>query len=241
MPYSVGASARPLSSGGLRGPCRVHPADILNTPVLELGPAGLQARAELLDAIRALQQRCPNEYFRSANASVLLPDTAGHILVTARGLVRDITENDFGVVTPAGEVVSGYLGSRVLAVADMHLHAYRRPGVRAVFHTHSANATAFAVAHRPIPPHYEPLLKQGQTVEIPITHYGDRNSGAMVNEIDALLEAHAQTRAVLLANHGLLVFHESARKTSDLLATIDEAAALFIRSAALGGSKPIPV
>jgi L-fuculose-phosphate aldolase len=218
----------------------VHPGT-LQTPALQLGSAGLKARAELLDAIHTLQQRSPGEYFRSANASVLLPDMPGHILVTARGLVRDITENDFGVVTLEGKVVSGYLGPRVLSVAEMHTHAYRKPEVGAVFHTHSINATAFAVAQRPIPPHYEPLLKQGQAVEIPVTRYGDRNSGAMVHEIDALLADHPQTRAVLLANHGLLVFHENARKAADLVATIDEAAALFIRAAALGGSKPVPV
>lgn len=206
---------------------------------LDLDAAGRRARAELLDAIHYLRDHGVLQFGGSANASVRLPGTEDRVLVTARGLPADITEEDFGIVTLGGEFVGGKLGKGVRSVIAMHTHAYRRPGVQSVIHTHSAYATAFAVAHKPIPPHYEPLLNRGQRVEIPVSTYGDRNSGEMVDQLDQLLEEHADTRAVLIANHGLLVFHESPAKAASLVVTVDEAAALFLRAAAIGGSRPI--
>lgn len=206
---------------------------------LELGPQGRVLRQQLLDAIHFLHISGILTNGRSANASVRLTDTPDHVLVTARGLPKDITEEDFGIVTLEGEFVSGKLGKGVRSVISMHTHAYKRPGVGSVIHTHSLNATAFAVAQKPIPLHYEPLLTRGQTVPIPVSPYGDRNSGGLVSVLDSFLAKHPETRAALLANHGVLVFDETPEKAAQLAVTIDEAAGIFIRAAALGGSQPI--
>jgi L-fuculose-phosphate aldolase len=127
----------------------------------------------------------------------------------------------------------------VLFLFSINTHANTRPGVGSVIHTHSLNATAYAVAHKPIPLHYEPLLTRGQTVPVPVSPYGDRNSGGLVSVLDGFLAEHPETRAALLANHGLLVFDETPEKAAQLAVTIDEAAGIFIRAAALGGSQPI--
>ncbi|MEP9375942.1 class II aldolase/adducin family protein [Aquabacter sp. CN5-332] len=206
---------------------------------LALGPEGKRIRSEVLEAVRHLRARGAIAAGSAANFSALLPDAPGHVLITSRGLPADLSEEDFGVVTLDGEFVSGRLGGGIRSVIAMHTHAYSRPGVTAAIHTHSPHATAFAVAHKPIPPYYEPLLTRGQTVEIPVTTYGGRNSGELVNRIDGLLAEHPETRAILLANHGLLVFHETPKKAAELTAIIDEAAALFIRAAAIGGAQPI--
>jgi ribulose-5-phosphate 4-epimerase/fuculose-1-phosphate aldolase len=206
---------------------------------LTLGPEGQRIRAEVLDAVRHMRARGVIEAGSAANFSALLPDTPGHVLITSRGLPADLGEEDFGVITLDGAFVNGRLGSGIRSVIAMHTHVYSRPGVTAAIHTHSPHATAFAVAHKPIPLHYEPLLTRGQTVEIPVTSYGERNSGALVNRIDSLFADYPETRAILLANHGLLVFHETPKKAAELVATIDEAAALFLRAAAIGGSQPI--
>ena len=144
----------------------------------------------------------------------------------------------FGVVTLDGDFVSGKLGKGVRSVIAMHTHAYKRPGVGAVIHTHSVNAAAFAVAHQPIPIHYEPLVTRGQKVPVPVSPFGKRNTGGLVGQLDGFLATQPDTRAVLLANHGLLVFDETPLATAQLASTIDEAAAIFIRAQALGGSKP---
>ena len=209
----------------------------LDAGALKLSPAGREARVQLLAAIRYLQSVGVSGV--AANASLRLPDDPTRVLITSRGMPLDLTEDDFGIVDLDGSFVSGRLGPGIRSVIAMHTNAYARPGVNAVIHTHSVNATTFAVAHKPIPVHYEPLITRGQTVEIPVTGYGFRNSGAMVEKLDTLLARNPETRAVLLANHGLLVFHETAKKAADLVAVIDEAAGLIIRAVALGGSKPI--
>jgi ribulose-5-phosphate 4-epimerase/fuculose-1-phosphate aldolase len=206
---------------------------------LVLDEEGKRRRAELIEAIASLHEKGVLQFGGSANASVRLSPNSDEILVTARGLPRDLTEEDFGIVRLDGSFVGGKLGKGVRSVIAMHTHAYRRPEVGAVIHTHSANATAFAVAHKPIPPYYEPLLNRGQKTAVPVSPYGDRNSGGLVHQLDAFLQEHPDTQSVLLANHGLLVFAENARKAADLTVTIEEAAALFIRAEAIGGAQPI--
>lgn len=204
---------------------------------LHLGEEEKRQRAELISAILILHDRGAIQFGGSANASVRLAGNPDHILVTSRGLPRDIGENDFGVVSLSGEFIGGTLGKGIRSVIEMHTHAYKRPGVGAVIHTHSPYATTFAVAHKPIPAHYEPLLNKGQKVTIPVSTYGDRNSGEMVGKLDTLLEEHGETRAVLLANHGLLAFHDTPTKTAELVVSIEETAALVLRASLLGGSQ----
>ncbi|PYE22334.1 L-fuculose-phosphate aldolase [Rhizobium sp. PP-CC-3A-592] len=204
---------------------------------LHLDENGRRQRAELISAILLLHDRGAIQFGGSANASVRLSENPDHILVTSRGLPRDISEDDFGIVSLSGDFIGGALGKGVRSVIQMHTHAYKRPGVGAVIHTHSPYATTFAVAHKPIPAHYEPLLNKGQRVTIPVSTYGDRNTGEMVGKLDALLEEHSETRAVLLANHGLLAFHETPTKTAELVVSIEETAALVLRASLLGGSQ----
>ena len=212
----------------------------LSGSALALGPRDSLLRTALIEAVRYLHERKALDFGGAANASVRLLDQPDSVLVTARGLPRDLGEDDFGIVTLDGDFVRGRLGKGIRSVIAMHTHAYRRPGVNAAIHTHSPYATVFAVAHQPIPAgHYEPLVNRGQRVDIPVSAYGDRNSGEMVGKLDQVLEENPDTRAVLLANHGLLVFHDDVGKAAELLVTIDEAAALFLRAQALGGSRPL--
>lgn len=206
---------------------------------LKLGPADRLLRAELLSEIARLHARGALAHGGAANASIRLPDSPDTILVTARGLPTDIGEDDFGIVTLDGEFVAGRLGKGVRSVVEMHTHAYRRQDVGAVFHTHSTHATAFAVAHKPIPVHYEPLRNRGQRVDVPVTPYGDRNSGGLVNSLDAFIGQHPETNAVLLANHGLLVFSDTPSRAADLVIAIEETAALVLLAERIGGSKPL--
>ncbi|MBP7564390.1 MAG: class II aldolase/adducin family protein [Burkholderiaceae bacterium] len=210
---------------------------IAGTP-LALGPRDAQLRAQVLHQVGLLHERGALQG-GAANIAVRLEDADGHVLITARGLPRDLGPEDFGVVTFDGEFVAGRLGKGIRSVIGMHLLALSRPGTRMSIHSHSPYATAFAVAHRPIPPHYEPLYNRGQRVEIPVTRFGERDNGDLVAQIGALLAEHPDTRAVLLANHGVLAFHESVAQAADLLASINDAAAVFIHAQALGGAQPM--
>lgn len=212
-------------------------APVTGSPLV-LGPRDRALRDELLDAAALLHDRGALQG-GAANAAVRLVDAPGNVLITSRGLPRDLGETDFGVVTLDGEFVAGKLGKGIRSVIGMHLLACRQPGAGASFHAHSPYATAFAVAHRPIPPHYEPLINRGQRVEIPVTRFGERDNGDLVTQIGAVLETHPATRAVLLANHGVLAFHEDIAKAAELLAAINEAAAVILYAQGIGGSRPI--
>jgi ribulose-5-phosphate 4-epimerase/fuculose-1-phosphate aldolase len=196
-------------------------------------------RDELIEAVHYLHAHGALQNHGSANFSALLPDSPGRVLLSAKGLPADISAADFGVVTREGEFVGGRLGPGVQKIIRMHTLAYDRPDVTSVLHTHSYHATAFALAQKAIPPHYEPLVNRGQTVEIPVAPYRQRNNGDLGDSVRALLAQHPDTHAVLLANHGVLAFSDGPLRTAELVAVIEEAATLEIYAASLGGSKAI--
>ncbi|MDQ2895982.1 MAG: class II aldolase/adducin family protein [Actinomycetota bacterium] len=104
----------------------------------------------------------------------------------------------------------------------MHTCPYAaRENIGAVIHTHSTHATAFAVAHEPLPCAYEPLLRYGAKV-IPVAEWAPRGSRQAVNGILAAISEHPH--AVLLANHGLLAFAHDPLNAARLVRAIEEAA-----------------
>ena len=209
---------------------------------LELDTTDAQARAELLEAVAQLHHAAVLPFTGSSNGSVRLRTRPDHILLSARGLRSDLSTADFGVVDLDGELVSGWLDAHVQPVIGMHLEVYRaHPEANAVLHTHSTNATAFAVARRPIPLDYEPLLYRGLVQEIPVTAFGRRSRGDLVGRVAEALEAHRATKALLLANHGLLAWDSSPLSAATLVVTIEEAAAIILAASPLGGSQAIPI
>jgi L-ribulose-5-phosphate 4-epimerase len=218
------------------------PREDLDGGPLKLTAADERARADLLAAASQLHDAGVLPLTGSSNGSVRLASNPERILLTARGLRADLSDEDFGVVELDGTLVSGWLDSHVQPVIGMHTTVYRRhPHAGAVLHTHSLNATAFALAQRPIPLHYEPLLYRGQLQEIPVTDYGRRDRGDLIGRVADTIEAHPATKAILLANHGLLAWDSSPQTTATLIVTIEEAAAVTLKAAAVGGSKAIPL
>lgn len=125
------------------------------------------------------------------------------------------------------------------AVVAMHTAMYQdSPDVGCVVHTHSPYATAFAVANRSIDCWIEALAMFGLADGVPVAGYGPRGSDQAVANIRAAVRPGVP--AVLLANHGVLVFH----RTSDLAilvgGVVEEAAQAAINAASLGGPVAIP-
>jgi L-ribulose-5-phosphate 4-epimerase len=218
------------------------PLEDLDGGPLKLTAADERLRDDLLAAVGQLHDAGVLPLTGSSNGSVRLASNPQHILLSARGLRADLRDEDFGVVDLDGALIGGWLDSHVQPVVGMHTTIYRRRAqAGAVLHTHSLSATAFALAHRPIPLHYEPLLYRGQLQEIPVTDYGRRDRGDLIGRVTDTIEAHPQSKATLLANHGLLAWDSTAQTTATLIVTIEEAAAITLKAAALGGSQPIPL
>ena len=138
-----------------------------------------------------------------------------------------------------GTLLEGQLPPIQGAVVAMHTAMYHdRPDVGCVVHTHSPYATAFAVANRPIDCWIEALAMFGLADGVPVAAYGPRGSSEAVSNIRRAVRPGAS--AVLLANHGVLVFHRTPELAILIGGVVEEAAQAAINAMALGGPVEIP-
>lgn len=172
-----------------------------------------------------------------ANLSARL---SGDRFLLTPGFVTGLRADQVAVVGMDGRAI-GQMVAASTEIVNMHGVVYRaRPDVGAVLHTHSPAATAFAVAHRPLPCRTETMLRFGQAEEVPVVPWGPRGSDVSVRGIAGLLDARPTTSAVLLANHGLLVFGADPRQAADLLIAIEESAEAELAARILGGAVDFP-
>ncbi|WP_371656371.1 MULTISPECIES: class II aldolase/adducin family protein [unclassified Streptomyces] len=165
----------------------------------------------------------------------------GESLLLTPGFVHGLRPEQLATVSFDGQVLAGELQSVSAEIIAMHSAVYRaRPHVGAIIHTHSPSATAFAVAHRPLPCRTEPMLRFGQAEDVPVVPWGPRGSDVSVRGIADVLERCPTTSAVLLANHGLLVFGPDSAATAHLVVAIEESAEAEIAAAAIGGAVDFP-
>ncbi len=174
------------------------------------------------------------------NASVRLPDGQS-MLITGVSSLLNTTPDSLAVLDLDGNVLDGRLASTSAEITGMHAIVYRvRPDVGAVIHTHSPAVTTYAMAHKPLPIHYEGLLRMGVSEDIQVAPWGPRGSPESIGHIESTLAAHPDARAVLLANHGLLAFGETPAAAAQLIIAMEEAAEMMLLADRIGGSQPFP-
>jgi L-fuculose-phosphate aldolase len=138
-----------------------------------------------------------------------------------------------------GTLLEGELPPIQGAVVAMHTAMYTDdPDVGCVLHTHSPYATAYAVAHRPIGCWVEALAMFGLPTGVPVAGYGPRGSDQAVANIRAAITPGCP--AVLLANHGVLVFHRTPELAIIVGGIVEEAAQAGINAGSIGGPVEIP-
>ncbi len=138
-----------------------------------------------------------------------------------------------------GTLLEGNLPPIQGAVVAMHTAMYSDSAeVGCVLHTHSPYATAYAVAHQPIGCWNEALAMFGLPTGVPVAGYGPRGSDEAVANIRTALTPGVP--AVLLANHGVLVFHRTPDLAIVVGGIVEEAAQAGINAANLGGPVEIP-
>lgn len=193
----------------------------------------------LIQAAKMLFEAGVMQHSGHGNMSVRV-DT-DRIVITAGGTIRNLTADDFAVVTLGGKVLEGRLDPVAAEIVDMHAGVYRtREAVGSVIHTHSPAVTSFAVANKPLPNAYEAMLRFGFTSEVPVAPWAPRGSKESVSNIIDQLRGHPDTPAVLLGNHGLLAFQDDPVSTARLIVNMEEGAEAVLRARLLGGEKPFP-
>ena len=172
------------------------------------------------------------------NVSVRVPGAA-EMYFTAGPSLRNHPASSVVRVGLDGTLLDGDLPPIQGAVVAMHTAMYAdHPDVGCVLHTHSPFATAYAVAHRPIGCWVEALAMFGLASGVPVASYGPRGSEQAVAGIRAAVTPGVP--AVLLANHGVLVFHRTPELAILVGGVVEEAAQAGINAASLGGPVEIP-
>jgi L-ribulose-5-phosphate 4-epimerase len=172
------------------------------------------------------------------NVSVRVPG-AEEMYFTAGPSLRDHPASMVVRVGLDGTLLEGDLPPIQGAVVAMHTAMYAdHPDVGCVLHTHSPYATAYAVAHRPIGCWVEALAMFGAPSGVPVAGYGPRGSDEAIANIRAAVTPGVP--AVLLANHGVLVFHRTPDLAILIGSVVEEAAQAGINAAGLGGPAEIP-
>lgn len=189
--------------------------------------------AELLFDSRVMQH--------SGHGNISARLAKDRMLLTGRGNIEGLTGDDLAMVSFEGEVFEGSIDSSTAEIVAMHAGIYQtREQAGSIIHTHSPHVTAFALAHEPLPCAYEALLRFGVTDVIPVADWAPRGSEESVANIVEQVESHPGTLAVLLANHGLLAFHEDPIRTARLIMVMEEAAEMTLGARGIGGEKPFP-
>ena len=172
------------------------------------------------------------------NVSVRVPG-AEEMYFTAGPSLRGHSASAVVRVGLDGTLLEGELPPIQGAVVAMHTAMYAdHADVGCVLHTHSPYATAYAVARRPIGCWVEALAMFGLAAGVPVAGYGPRGSSQAVAGIRAAITPGVP--AVLLANHGVLVFHRTPELAILVGGVIEEAAQAGINAAPLGGPVEIP-
>jgi L-fuculose-phosphate aldolase len=172
------------------------------------------------------------------NVSVRVPG-AEEIYFTAGSSLRNHPASAVVRLGLDGVLLEGQLPPIQGAVVAMHTAMYAdNPEVGCVLHTHSPYATAYAVAHRPIGCWVEALAMFGLASGVPVAGYRPRGSDQAVAGIRAAVTPGVP--AVLLANHGVLIFHRTPELAIMVGGVVEEAAQAGINASSLGGPVEIP-
>lgn len=167
------------------------------------------------------------------NVSVRVPG-AQEMYFTAGPSLRNHPVSAVARVGLDGTLLEGELPPIQGAVVAMHTAMYEdHRDVGCVLHTHSPFATAYAVARRPIGCWVEALAMFGLAAGVPVAGYGPRGSAEAVAHIRAAVIPGVP--AVLLANHGVLVFHRTPELAILVGGVVEEAAQAGINAGSLGG------
>ena len=199
-----------------------------------------QLKQEIINASNTLVRAGVISVSLHGNFSARVPGSETFLL-TGGGSIADLKPEQIALFHMDGSLLHGALEPSGAEVVDMHSIVYQlRPDVGGVVHTHSPQATTYAVANKPIPVIYEALVRFNMTDGVPLAAYGPRGSAESVNNIADAIRSHQDISGVLLANHGVLAFGRNPHGAAYANMLIEEAAVLGIQAEALGGALLIP-
>lgn len=174
---------------------------------------------------------------RSGNFSIRDEETQ-LVCITPTDMDReDMSYHDIVVMRMDAEVVEAETGQRPTSESLMHLMVYQtRPDVRAIAHTHSKIATAFAVLNKPIPAIvYEIMMLGCKEGYIPVAPYGRPGTTALAASV---VEPLKISDVALMEKHGVIAVDSKDLKEALLKASyVEELAEIYLTTLTLLGNK----
>ncbi|MCO1602872.1 class II aldolase/adducin family protein [Desulfosporosinus nitroreducens] len=155
-----------------------------------------------------------------------------YIAITPTGMnYDDLVPEDIVVMDLEGNIVNGIRKPSI--EVPLHISIYKaREDVKAIVHTHSAYATAMAVARKEIPGAIEDLVQiAGGNVRV--NEYalpGTEQLG--INTVKAL----EGRNAVLLANHGMLGVGRDLDEAFKICQVVEKSAQIVLLAQMMGGA-----
>lgn len=179
---------------------------------------------------------------RSGNFSVNDKET-GYIVITPTGMDRaEMLPEDVVVIDMQGRVVEALTGKKPTSESMMHIAVYKaRPDVGAIVHTHSKNATAFAVMNKPIPAIvYELFLLGCKKGYIPVAPYGRPGTKELAQSVLKPLEI---SDVALMQAHGVIAVAKDLKEALLRASYVEELAEIYYKTLTVLGHEPdvVPV
>ena len=174
----------------------------------------------------SLEGLCPGT---SGNLSVYDPDS-GLMAITPSGLNYFETRPEDIVITDlSGNIVDG--GLRPSSELNLHAAFYRaKPEARSVVHTHSVFCTTLGILGEPVRAvHF--MIGAANSREIPLAPYVTFGTQALA---ETAVRFCGGSKAVLLANHGLVTCGGSLADAFELAVTLEYVAQLQYRARCAG-------
>lgn len=183
-------------------------------------------KTELIEiALRA--QRSGLCKHKTGNFSIRDKKT-GLIVITPTGVDREeLTPDHIPVIDEKGKIVESVLGLKPTSEGQMHLSIYRNfPKTSAIVHTHSVEATSFAILNKSIPAiTYEVASLGLKEARIPVARYARPGT---VELSESVIEPLKKSDVILLEKHGVVCIDEISLYDAYLKAEfVEEVATLY--------------
>jgi len=188
---------------------------------------------DFAEGVRLLKESGIFVYRAAGNISLRVPGEDKLVIANTNAPHSGVTAVvDFDLKTHQGTLSHG-----LREVLPLHIAVLReRPDVNSVFHLHTPYLTGYAVAGRPLPNQYIPLLARSPE-DFPVAEWGPRSDAEPVIE---LLKKHPKAPAALLANHGPFAWGTGVIEVVNFFIALEESAHVFFVAEQLGGIKQLP-
>jgi L-ribulose-5-phosphate 4-epimerase len=171
----------------------------------------------------------------SGNVSGRDPET-GYVVIKPSGMrYEDLTPQNMVILDPGGRIVEGTLQPSVDAPTHLYIYTHR-PEIKGVVHTHSAFATAFAAAGKPIPVYLTAIADEfGQA--IPLGAYARIGEEEIGQEI---IRSIGSSPAILMKNHGVFTIGTSVMAAVKAAVMTEDVARTVFYALQIGQPDEIP-